>query len=117
VAVLPKPRRHLLSRDETAGIVLRVGLGLCAPFNSFYPVEITGKSDTLVPQSRLLSEKVCRTDRITVDIHQFAARFFAQAKARSELSDVWSLTIAAGGILKIAAVVTRSLGSICLPAH
>jgi hypothetical protein len=33
---------------------------------------------------------------------------------QSELSDVWSLTIAAGGILKIAAVVTRSLGSICL---
>ena len=78
MAVLPKPRRHLLSRDETAGIVL----GLCAPFNSSYPFEITGKSDTLLPQSRLLSEKVCRTDRITVDIHQFAARFIAQAKAR-----------------------------------
>jgi hypothetical protein len=70
------------SRDERAGKVTRVERGLCAPFNSTYVLGLPEEPVTLVPHRRLLSDKPRRTDRITVEIHQFAARFFAQAKAR-----------------------------------
>jgi hypothetical protein len=70
------------SRVESVETAPRVEPGLCAPFNSTYSFDIPGEPRSLVPVTSLLFEKVRGTDRIAVDIHQFAARFFAQAKAR-----------------------------------
>jgi hypothetical protein len=48
-----------------------------------HAVDITGEPRNHVPRTRLVGFVVPTTNFVTVDIHQFAARFFTQAKARA----------------------------------